>query len=71
MSNEKQPPFFMNYAEGQRAPTVKYATFQEAHEEAKRLARVLKIKVYTLQVVRAVVLSEFQETFYHADDLPF
>lgn len=40
--------FFMNYAEGQKAPTVKYESEDEARIEAERLAEKLGVEVITL-----------------------
>lgn len=40
--------FFMNYAEGQKAPTVKYESANEARIEAERLAEKLGVEVITL-----------------------
>lgn len=47
--------FFMNYAEGQGAPTVKYDNEATATKEAERLAEKLGVKVATL---KAVTLTE-------------
>jgi hypothetical protein len=47
MNNE----FFMNYAEGQRGPTVKYNEEKEATKEAERLAEKLGVEVITLKAV--------------------
>lgn len=47
--------FFMNYAEGQGAPTVKYDNEETATKEAERLAEKLGVKVATL---KAVTLTE-------------
>jgi hypothetical protein len=43
--------FFMNYAEGKGAPTVKYACEKEATKEAERLAEALGVEVTTLEAV--------------------
>lgn len=40
--------FYMNYAEGQKAPTVKYESANEARIEAERLAEKLGVEVITL-----------------------
>lgn len=40
--------FYMNYAEGQKAPTVKYESAEEARIEAERLAEKLGVEVITL-----------------------
>ncbi len=45
--------FFMNYAEGQGAPTVKYEDKKVAEKEAARLAEKLGVEVTTLQAVTA------------------
>lgn len=45
--------FFMNYAEGQGAPTVKYEDKEVAEKEAARLAEKLGVEVTTLQAVTA------------------
>lgn len=45
--------FFMNYAEGQGAPTVKYENKEVAEKEAARLAEKLGVEVTTLQAVTA------------------
>lgn len=68
----KPKTFYMNYAQGQGAPTVKYATFDEADREAKRLARMLRVEVFTLQAVRSVSIQEFTVTHFDtSEDLPF
>lgn len=46
--------FYMNYAEGQGAPTVKYEDKAVAEKEAARLAEKLGVQVTTLQAVTAV-----------------
>lgn len=43
--------FFMNYAEGQGAPTVKYEDETAATKEAERLAEKLGVEVTTLKAV--------------------
>lgn len=43
--------FFMNYAEGQGAPTVKYEDKEVAEKEAARLAEKLGVEVTTLKAV--------------------
>ena len=43
--------FFMNYAEGQNAPTVKYDDEKAATKEAERLAEKLGVEVTTLKAV--------------------
>jgi hypothetical protein len=43
--------FFMNYAEGQGAPTVKYDNETTATKEAERLAEKLGVRVATLKAV--------------------
>jgi hypothetical protein len=43
--------FFMNYAEGQGAPTVKYEAENAAIKEAERLAEKLGVEVTTLKAV--------------------
>lgn len=43
--------FFMNYAEGQGAPTVKYEDEKVATKEAERLAEKLGVEVTTLKAV--------------------
>jgi hypothetical protein len=43
--------FFMNYAEGQGAPTVKYEDENAAIKEAERLAEKLGVEVTTLKAV--------------------
>jgi hypothetical protein len=43
--------FFMNYAEGQGAPTVKYEDEKTATKEAERLAEKLCVEVTTLKSV--------------------
>ncbi len=43
--------FFMNYAEGQGAPTVKYDDQNTATKEAERLAEKLGVEVTTLKAV--------------------
>lgn len=43
--------FFMNYAEGQKNPTVKYENREEAEKEAERLAEKLGVNVTTLKAV--------------------
>ena len=45
--------FFMNYAEGKGAPTVKYEDKKVAEKEAARLAEKLGVEVTTLQAVTA------------------
>lgn len=50
MDNE----FYMNYAEGQGAPTVKYNNKDMAEKEATRLADKLGVQVITLKAVTAV-----------------
>lgn len=45
--------FYMNYAEGQGAPTVKYEDKEVAEKEAARLAEKLGVEVTTLQAVTA------------------
>lgn len=50
MDNE----FYMNYAEGQGAPTVKYENKDVAEKEAARLADKLGVQVVTLKSVTAV-----------------
>lgn len=50
MNNE----FYMNYAEGQGAPTVKYNNKDMAEKEATRLADKLGVQVITLKAVTAV-----------------
>jgi predicted flap endonuclease-1-like 5' DNA nuclease len=50
MNNE----FFMNYAEGQGAQTVKYDNETDATKEAERLAEKLGVQVITLKSVTAV-----------------
>ena len=45
--------FFMNYAEGQGAPTVKYEDKDVAEKEATRLAEKLGVQVITLKSVTA------------------
>lgn len=45
--------FFMNYAEGKGAPTVKYEDKEVAEKEAARLAEKLGVEVTTLQAVTA------------------
>lgn len=46
--------FFMNYAEGQGAPTIKYEDKEVAEKEAARLAEKLGVEVTTLQAVTTV-----------------
>lgn len=46
--------FYMNYAEGQGAPTVKYEDKAVAEKEAARLAERLGVQVTTLKAVTAV-----------------
>lgn len=46
--------FFMNYAEGKGAPTVKYEDKEVAEKEAARLAEKLGVEVTTLQAVTTV-----------------
>jgi hypothetical protein len=44
--------FYMNYAEGCTSPTMKYQDKDQALQEAKRLALMLKKKVFTLMAVQ-------------------
>jgi hypothetical protein len=46
--------FYMNYAEGQGAPTVKYKDKEVAEKEATRLAEKLGVQVITLKSVTAI-----------------
>ena len=46
--------FYMNYAEGQGAPTVKYNNKDMAEKEATRLADKLGVQVITLKAATAV-----------------
>lgn len=64
--------FWMNYAEGNSSPTFQFDDKEKAFEEAKRLAKLLKVKVYTLQAVKSVALVEYIENEYCENpDLPF
>ncbi|HZJ79768.1 MAG TPA: hypothetical protein VFC69_04240 [Dysgonamonadaceae bacterium] len=47
-SKQMDKRFYMNYAEGQKAPTVKYESEDEARIEAERLAEKLGVEVITL-----------------------
>jgi hypothetical protein len=46
--------FFMNYAEGQGVPTVKYDDQNTATNEAERLAEKLGVEVITLKAVTSI-----------------
>ena len=46
--------FFMNYAEGQQAPTYKFENEEKAKAEAERLAEKLGVPVTTLKAVDVI-----------------
>jgi hypothetical protein len=54
--------FFMNYAEGQRTPTVKYDNETEAINEAERLAEKLGVEVTTLKAVTKTTLKDITKS---------
>lgn len=50
----KEAPFYMVYAEGKTAPTLKHGSMEEATKEADRLAKLLNTKTYVLAAVMEI-----------------
>jgi hypothetical protein len=59
--------FFMNYAEGQGAPTVKYEDETAATKEAERLAEKLGVEVTTLKAVAKTNPKDIKRVRNYAD----
>ena len=72
----KEAPFYMVYAEGQSAPTHKYALMEQATKEADRLAKSLNRKTYVLAAVmeirpKVVTSAVGIYDMEHQEDNPF
>ena len=72
----KEAPFYMVYAEGQSAPTYKYALMEQATKEADRLAKLMNTKTYVLAAVmeirpEIVTSAVGIDDMEHQEDNPF
>ena len=63
--------FWMIYVEGGRAPERKHETRESAVVEAKRLARVTGKKVYILESMEYMELSDVEWHGLDTDSIPF
>lgn len=60
--------FFMNYAEGQGAPTAKYDNEEKATKEAERLAEKLGVEVTTLKAVKNIAPKDITKRVKSYED---
>lgn len=64
--------FFMVFLEGEKTPTYKHLSLEEAETEAKRLAKVHRKKAYVLCTIKSFEINEFIVKDLRPDrDLPF
>ncbi len=66
--------FFMVYLEGERTPSFKHDTIEQAETEAKRLSERYGKVAYVLCAIKSVskVIWDVQNLLPHSDDdLPF
>lgn len=64
----------MVFVEGGDAPRYKHLTLEAAEEEAKRLARMTRKKVYVLCTLKSFEIKEFEVQDccpFNFDSLPF
>ena len=63
--------FYMIYVEGQNSPTRKHLTYQDAKEEAERLARLTHRKTYILGTIECFEVNDIIKTKCNVHELPF
>lgn len=63
--------FYMIYVEGQNSPTRKHLTYQDAKEEAERLARLTHRKTYILGTIEYFEVNDIIRTKCNVGELPF
>lgn len=63
--------FYMIYVEGQNSPTRKHLTYQDAKEEAERLARLTHCKTYILGTIEYFEVNDIIRTKCNVHELPF